>query len=47
MPEEQGRYHFDEMGNENLPECLAYLVGSLCTPLTLGEAVHFQNQQAQ
>ena len=28
MPDEQGRYHFDEMGIEHLPECLGYLVGS-------------------
>lgn len=47
MPDEQGRYHFDEMGNENFPEYLGDLVGSLCAPLTPGEAVHFQNRQAQ
>jgi hypothetical protein len=28
MPDEQGRYHFDEMGYENLPEYLGYLVGA-------------------
>jgi len=28
MPDEQGRYHFDEMGSENLPEYLGYLVGA-------------------
>jgi hypothetical protein len=33
MPDEQGRYHFDEMGNENLPEYLGYLVGYLSGPL--------------
>jgi amino acid transporter len=27
MPDSLGRYHFDEMGNENLPEYLGYLVG--------------------
>jgi hypothetical protein len=27
-PDEQGRYHFDEMGYENLPEYLGYLVGA-------------------
>jgi len=28
MPDAQGRYHFDEMGYENLPEYLGYPVGS-------------------
>lgn len=28
MPDDQGRYHFDEMGYENLPEYLGYLVGA-------------------
>jgi hypothetical protein len=28
IPDEQGRYHFDEMGYENLPEYLGYLVGA-------------------
>jgi hypothetical protein len=27
MPDEQGRYHFDEMGYESLPEYPGYLVG--------------------
>ena len=33
MPDEQGRHHFDEMGYENLPEYLGYLVGYLGGPL--------------
>ncbi len=33
MPDEQGGYHFDEMGYENLPEYLGYLVGYLSGPL--------------
>ncbi|SRR5260221_7437049 len=40
MPEEQGRYHFDEMGYENLPEYLGYLIGSLSGPLAPQEAEH-------
>jgi hypothetical protein len=28
MPDEQGRYIFDEMGYENLPPYLGYLVGA-------------------
>jgi len=28
MPDQQGCYHFDEMGNENLTEYLGYLVGA-------------------
>jgi len=28
MLDDQGRYHFDEMGYENLPEYLGYLVGA-------------------
>jgi len=43
MPDEQGRYHFDEMGYENLPEYLGYLVG----PLAPLEAEYYRNQQAQ
>lgn len=31
IPDEQGRYHFDEMGNENLPEYLGYLSGPLAS----------------
>lgn len=33
IPDEQGKYHFDEMGDENLPEYLGYLVGYLSGPL--------------
>ncbi len=47
MPDQQGRYHFDEMGNENLPEYLGYLVGYLSGPLAPLEVEHDQNQQAQ
>jgi len=47
MPDEQGRYHFDEMGYENLPEYLGYLVGYLGGPLAPDEAEHYRNLQAQ
>src|SRR5260370_38445398 len=47
MPDEQRHYHFDEMGNDNLPEYLASLVGSLMRPLALGEAEHYRNQPPQ
>jgi hypothetical protein len=47
MPDEQGRYHFDEMGNENLPEYLGYLVGYLAGPLAPDEAEHYRKAQAQ
>jgi hypothetical protein len=47
MPDEQERYHFDEMGNDNLPEYLGYLVGYLGGPLAPDEAEHYRNQQAQ
>jgi hypothetical protein len=40
MPDEQGRYHFDEMGYENPPEYLGYLIGSLSGPLAPQEAEH-------
>lgn len=43
MPDEQGRYHFDEMGYENLPEYLGYLGG----PLAPLEAEYYRNRQAQ
>ena len=43
MPDDQGRYHFDEMGYENLPEYLGYLGG----PLAPLEAEYYRNQQAQ
>jgi len=47
MPDQQGRYHFDEMGNENLSDYLGHLVGYLSSPLLPSEAAHYQNQQAQ
>jgi hypothetical protein len=47
MPDEQGRYHFDEMGYENLPEYLGYLVGYLGGPLALDEAERYRKEQAQ
>jgi hypothetical protein len=45
MPDEQGRYHFDEMGSENLPEYLGYLVGYLSAPLAAHEAEHYRKEQ--
>ncbi len=47
MPDEQGRYHFDEMGIDHLPEYLGYLVGYLGGPLAPDEAERYRNQQAQ
>ncbi len=47
MPDEQGRYHFDEMGYENLPEYLGYLVGYLGGHLAPDEAEHYRKEQAQ
>ncbi len=47
MPDEQGRYHFDEMGDEHLPEYLGYLVGYLGGPLAPDDAAHYHNQQAR
>jgi hypothetical protein len=47
MPDEQGRYHFDEMGMEHLPEYLGYLVGYLGGPLAPNEAEHYRKKQAQ
>jgi hypothetical protein len=47
MPDDQGRYHFDEMGYENLPEYLGYLVGYLSGPLAPDEAEHYRKEQAQ
>ena len=47
QPNEQGRYHFDEMGYENLPEYLGYLVGYLGGPLAPDEAEHYRNSLAQ
>ncbi len=47
MPDDQGRYHFDEMGNDNLPEYLGYLVGYLAGPLAPQEAEHYRKSLAQ
>ena len=47
MPDEQGRYHFDEMGYENLPVYLGYLVGYLGGPLAPEEAQRYRKEQAQ
>jgi hypothetical protein len=43
QPDEQGRYHFHEMGMEHLPEYPGYLGG----PLAPGEAEHYRKEQAQ
>lgn len=43
MPDESRRYHFDEMGYENLPEYLSYLGD----PLAPDEAECYRKQQAQ
>lgn len=47
MPDEQGHYHFDEMGYENLPEYLGYLVGYLGGPLDPEEAERYRKEQTQ
>jgi hypothetical protein len=47
QPDSQGRYHFDEMGIEHLPEYLGYLVGYLGGPLAPDEAEHYRKEQAQ
>ena len=47
MSDEQGRYHFDEMGYDNLPEYLGYLIGYLGGPLALDEAECYRKAQAQ
>ena len=47
MPDEQGHYHFDEMGYENLPEYLGYLIGYLGGPLAPQEAERYRKEQAQ
>jgi hypothetical protein len=47
MPDVQGRYHFDEMGIDHLPEYLGYLVGYLGGPLAPDEAAHYRKEQAQ
>ena len=46
MPDDQGRYHFDEMGYENLPEYLGYLIGYLAGPLAPDEAEHYRHSLA-
>ncbi len=43
MPDKQGRYHFDEMGNDNLAEYLGYLSG----PLAPNEAERYRKEQAR
>jgi hypothetical protein len=47
MPDEQGHYHFDETGYENLPEYLGYLDGYLGGPLAPDEAGHYRKEQGQ
>lgn len=47
MPDEQGHYHFDDMGYENLPEYLGYLVGYLAGPLAPDEAERYRTSLAQ
>lgn len=47
MPDEQGRYHFDEMGIDHLPEYLGYLVGYLGGPLAPDEAERYRKEQTQ
>jgi hypothetical protein len=47
MPDEQGRYHFDEMGIDHLPEYLGYLVGYLGGPLAPDEAERYRKEHAQ
>ena len=47
MLDDQGRYHFDEMGYENLPEYLGYLVGYLDGPLAPDEETRYRKEQAQ
>jgi hypothetical protein len=47
IPDEQGRYHFDGVGDDNLPKYLGYLVGYLSGPLAPSEAAYYRNQQVQ
>jgi hypothetical protein len=47
MPDEQGRYHFDEMGDENLPEYLGISSARLSGPLAPDEAARYRKEQAQ
>ena len=46
-PDEQGYYHFDEMGLAHLPEYLGYLVGYLGGPLASEEAAHYRQSLTQ
>lgn len=34
LPDMHGIYHFNEMGHENLPACLGYLIGYISGPLS-------------
>ncbi len=45
--DEQRHYHFDEIGSQNLPEYLGYLVGYLGGPLAPEEETHYRKEQAQ
>lgn len=47
QPDSQGRYHFDEMGMDHLPEYLGDLVGYLAGPLAPDEAERYRKEQAQ
>lgn len=47
IPDQQGHYHFDEMGYDNLPEYLGYLVGYLGGPLAPDEETRYRKEQAQ
>lgn len=47
VPDEQGRYHFDAMGIDLLPEYLGYLVGYLAGPLAPQEAEQYRKAQVQ
>jgi hypothetical protein len=47
QPDEQGRYHFDEMGTDHLPEYLGYLIGYLAGPLAPDEAERYRKEHAQ
>lgn len=44
IPDQQGHYHFDEMGGENLPEYLGYLIGYLSGPLAL-QGVEYETER--
>ena len=47
MPDEQGRYHVDEMGYENLPEYLAISSTRRTLPLAPDEETRYRKAQAQ